>query len=148
MHNMDQMRHETLQCHLRAHKMNANDMGWWEKKGDVMEVESNCSEQMESVCQTLGACVTITSSPHNCSKGASSRHDSANANSAYKKSKASSMALASSLEISPIFNPVYWAKGRGEASEDKSLILVSIGVLKKGWSSKWQWSQGRVKRFL
>ena len=45
--------------------------------------------------------------------------------------EASSIALVSTLEISPISNPMHWAKGMGEASKSKALMIVSVGVLEK-----------------
>ena len=77
-------------------------------KGDEMGVKSNSSEQIGSMCLMLGVSLPITISSQNSTKGTSSRFGATNVSSFDLRSEASSKALTSTLEVSPISADYYY----------------------------------------
>ena len=111
--------------------MHAHKRGVVGSKRDEIGVESSGSVQIWMVCPILGVSLLITISSQNSSRGVSLRHGSTKQSSFNRPSESSSTTLTSCLEVSPVYDPVHYAKGRGEISKVEALTVVSIGVLEK-----------------
>jgi len=78
-----------------------------ESKGDEMGVKSSDLAQMKLITSILEVPLTIISSPHNSSKGASSRYGLTKVSSFNLASESSSVTLISPLEGSLISYPMH-----------------------------------------